>query len=296
MTAEVTPVMHRLLQRDAWPGTYVINQTRRSHKRAWLIFIVLFLTATSVIAVVLYSLLGGQNNIYFNTLPPGAKLPSGTECARWVRESPSTESRPVNAQFNHTVGQHVKTWFFPSGDSPQAAKLTPLINGEFTGTTREILQWASCKWGIDQNVVFAQAAVESWWQQHQLGDWTANAKHCPPGHGIGADRKPGECPQSYGILQNKYHLEETAWPGIGVSTAMNADATYAIWRSCYDGYEIWLNDGPKGKSYHVGDLWGCIGRWFAGNWYTPVANRYIDLVKKYLSEQVWLQPRFAQNS
>jgi hypothetical protein len=99
---------------------------------------------------------------------------------------------------------------------------TLLISGEFTGTTREILQWAACKWGIDQNVVFAQAAVESWWQQAQLGDWTANAMRCPPSHGIGADGKPGECPQSYGILQNKYHLEQEAWPGIGVSTAMNA--------------------------------------------------------------------------
>jgi autotransporter family porin len=202
----------------------------------------------------------------------------------------------VNAQSNRTVGHHVKTGFFPPGDSPQAAKLTPLISGEFTGTTREILQWAACKWGIDQDVVFAQAAVESWWQQAQLGDWAANAMRCPPGHGIGADGKPGECPQSYGILQNKYHLEETAWPGIGVSTAMNADAAYAIWRSCYDGYEIWLNDGPKGRPYHAGDLWGCVGRWFAGSWYTPVANRYIDLVKKDLSERVWLQPHFVQNS
>lgn len=292
----MTPVMHRMLQRDARPGSHVVNQTRRSHKRVWLIVIVLLLTATSVIVVVRYSLLNGQSNIHFNTLPPGARLPSGAECARSVRTSPSPESRPVNAQSNRTVGQHVKTGFFPPGDSPQAAKLTPLISGEFTGTTQEILQWAACKWGIDQDVVFAQAAVESWWQQAQLGDWTANAKRCPSGHGIGADGKPGECPQSYGILQNKYHLEETAWPGIGVSTAMNADAAYAIWRSCYDGYEIWLNDGPKGRPYHAGDLWGCVGRWFAGSWYTPVANRYIGLVKKDLSERVWLQPHFTQNS
>jgi hypothetical protein len=288
--------MHRMLQRDARPGSHVTKQIRHGRKRAWLIVIVLLLAATSVIAVVNSSLLSGRVNIHFNTLPPGARLPSGAECARSVRESPSSESRPVNAQSNRTVGHPVKTGFFPPGDSSQAAKLTPLISGEFTGTTQEILQWAACKWGIDQNVVFAQAAVESWWQQAQLGDWTANAKWCPPGHGIGADGKSGECPQSYGILQNKYHLEEKAWPGIGVSTAMNADAAYAIWRSCYDGYEIWLNDVPKGRPYHAGDLWGCVGRWFAGSWYTPVANRYIDMVKKDLSEQVWLQSHFAQNS
>jgi hypothetical protein len=281
--------MHRMLQRDARSGSHAIEPIRRRHKLAWLIVIVLLLAAASGIAVVRYSSLRGQgNDIYFNTLPPGARLPSGAACARWVRESPSPESRPVNAQSNRTVGHPVKNGFFPPGDSPQAARLTPLISGEFTGTTREILQWAACKWGINQNVVFAQAAVESWWQQAQLGDWTRDAKRCPPGHGIGADGKPGECPQSYGILQNKYHLEQAAWPGIGESTAMNADAAYAIWRSCYDGYETWLNDVPKGRTYHAGDLWGCVGRWFAGSWYTPVANRYIDMVKKDLSEQVWL--------
>jgi autotransporter family porin len=173
------------------------------------------------------------------------------------------------------------------------AQLAPLISGDFTGTTQQILRWAACKWGIDQDVVFAQATVESWWEQGQLGDWTSNAKLCPPGHAIGADGEPGECPQSYGILQNRYFTEKPAWPGIGDSTAMNADAAYAIWRSCYDGYETWLNNPPKGQPYHAGDLWGCVGRWFTGNWHTPEADTYIDLVKQNISEQVWLQPYFA---
>ena len=169
-----------------------------------------------------------------------------------------------------------------------------MINGEFTGTTQEILQWAACKWGIDQDVVFAQAAAESWWQQGKLGDWTANPELCPPGHEIGAEGKPGECPQSYGIMQDRYSLEKSAWPGIEVSTAMNVDVAYAIWRSCYDGYETWLNNDSESQPYHAGDLWGCVGRWFAGNWYTPEAEAYIHLVKKYMGEQVWLQPSFTE--
>jgi autotransporter family porin len=256
----------------------------------------LVITATFVFAAACSSPAGDQSKIYFHTLPPGAGLPSGAECAGEIRASKSTESRPVNARFNHTVGQHVQPWFFPAGDSPQVAKLAPLISGEFTGTTQQILQWAACKWGIAQDVVFAQAAVESSWRQGELGDWTSNARLCAPGYGIGADGKPGACPQSYGILQNRYFTEKSAWPGIGDSTAMNTDAAYAIWRSCYDGYEIWLNNVPKGQPYHAGDLWGCVGRWFTGSWYTPEADRYIDLVKKYLSEQVWLQPYFAQIS
>ena len=74
---------------------------------------------------------------------------------------------------------------------------------------------------------------------------------------------------------------------------MNVDAAYAIWRSCYDGFEVWLSGSPGSHPYRAGDLWGCVGRWFAGDWYTPEADQYIDLVKEYMSEQVWLQPYFA---
>jgi len=230
--------------------------------------------------------------VHFNTLPPGAKLPSGAECARLVKASPSPEVRADNARFNHTVGQHVPATFFPAGDLPQVSKLAPRISGNFTGSTADILRWAACKWGIDQNIVFAEAAVESWWQQGFVGDWTKDVTTCPPGHGLGVDGVPGECPQSYGILQNKFTFERDAWPGLGDSTAMNVDAMYSIWRSCYDGYEVWLNNEPRGREYSGGDLWGCIGRWFAGSWYTPDANRYISKVQEYLSEQVWLKPDF----
>lgn len=236
----------------------------------------------------------GRPPVHFRTLPPGAKLPSGAQCARWVRESPSAENRVVNLAFNGSTGQHVGRRFFPAGDSPQVKKLAPLITGDFTGTTREILRWAACKWGISQDVVFAQAAVESWWQQNQLGDWGTDPRRCPPGHGIGADGRPGQCPQSYGILQNKYSFEKAAWPGFAASTAMNADAAYAVWRSCYDGYEVWLNDEPRGQRYHAGNLWGCVGRWFAGAWFTSAADRYIRQVKAFFRSRIWMGASFGR--
>jgi autotransporter family porin len=190
------------------------------------------------------------------------------------------------------AGRPVGPGFFPAGDSTQARALAPRISGNFSGTTQEILRWAACKWGINQNIAFAQAAVESWWRQGQLGDWTADTALCPPGHGIGADGKPGECPQSYGILQDKFPFEKAAWPAIAASTAMNADAAYAIWRSCYDGYEVWLNDEPRGQRYRAGDVWGCVGRWFAGGWYTQEADQYIQQVQGFLAERVWQRPGF----
>ncbi len=234
--------------------------------------------------------------VQFSTLPPGAKLPSGAECARLVRASSSPENRPGNVTFNRTTGQRVGPGFFPAGDSPQVKALLPRIDGDFTGTTEDILRWAACKWGISQDVVFAQAAAESWWEQPELGDWGTQAGLCPPGHGLGANGRPRECPQSYGILQDKFYFEEAGWPGIGTSTAMNVDAAYAIWRSCYDGYEVWLNDEPRGQQYYAGNLWGCVGRWYAGSWYTPAADRYISVVQEYLRQRIWRQPGFGQGS
>jgi hypothetical protein len=232
---------------------------------------------------------------HFRTLPPGAKLPSGAQCARWVRATPSPEVRSSNKADNHHGGEHVGAGFL-SGDGPRARKLTERIDGDFTGTTQEILRWAACKWGIDQNMVFAQAAGESWWRQSTLGDFGTDASACPPGHGIGADGVPGECPQSYGILQNRYPYEQQSWPGIGRSTAMNADTAYAIWRACYDGYETWLNTVPRGSQYHAGDSWGCIGRWFAGRWRTAPADGYIHKVRQYMVEKIWLTPDFKHAS
>jgi hypothetical protein len=240
----------------------------------------------------------GRNSvpIHFRTLPPGAVLPTGAECARWVRQSPRPpENKGVNKRFNHVTGQHVGPHFFPAGDSPHAQrKLAPRINGHFTGTTKQILRWAACKWGINQNVVFAQAAVESWWRQTTLGDWGTDPKACPPGHKLGADGQAGQCPQSYGILQNRYPFEKGSWPGIGRSTAMNADTAYAIWRSCYVGDEIWLNNVPHNGRYHRGDMWGCVGRWFAGRWHTAPAQQYIKKVRTYLRERIWTTKDFQQ--
>jgi hypothetical protein len=233
--------------------------------------------------------------VYFHTLPPGAKLPSGATCAKLVNAAREPESKAANRKYNRVTGQHVGPHFFSAGDSRKArTRLAPRIDGDFTGTTIDILRWAACKWGIDQDIVFAQAAVESWWQQDTKGDWGTDAAACPPGHKLGADGKPGQCPQSYGILQNRYPYEDGGWPAMINSTAMNADAAYGIWRACFDGYETWLNTVPRGSRYHAGDAWGCVGRWFAGRWRTAAALGYIARVKQYLREKIWLKHYFRQ--
>ncbi|HUB41108.1 MAG TPA: hypothetical protein VMA72_19885 [Streptosporangiaceae bacterium] len=261
--------------------------SRLGNRRLGWIAVLLALVVAGTVAIVQGASPGSA--AYFQTLPPGAQLPSGADCAGLVNSSPLPEDRSANKPFNSRIGRPVGARFLAT-DSPMAQNLARRVNGDFTGTTIDILRWAACKWGIDQDIVFAQAAVESWWQQGTLGGWTANAADCPPGNKLGKNGKPGQCPVTYGILQNTYG--NGGWPAIAQSTAMNADAAYAIWRACYDGYETWLNTMPRGGQYQKGNVWGCLGAWFSGQWLNPPALSYIAQVKEYLHEKIWLKPDF----
>jgi hypothetical protein len=227
---------------------------------------------------------------YFSLRSPGSKLPSDPECAALVKKRP--ENKKGNVVYNATkANQRLPADFFGGSDPRANSEIGPRVTGDFVGTTDEILQWVACKWGADEDMVKAQAAVETWWRQPVFGDWTSNADNCAPGHGIGADGKPGLCPESFGILQNRYPYEKGAWPGIKTSTAFNADTAYAYWRACYEGYEYWLNYDGK---YRSGDAWGCVGRWYSGRWYNNDANNYIGVVKDYLKNRVWESPGFQE--
>ena len=230
----------------------------------------------------------------FGTVAPGGALPSGSQCATWVRAKPFPESKGANAAANRATGHHVGGSFFSGDDSRANTVVGPRVDGQFTGTTREILRWAACKWGVDEDLVLAQAAIESWWRQGTLGDWTSDASRCAPGRGLGVDGKPGQCPESYGILQNRYPYEQSGWPGIATSTAMNADLAYAIWRVCFEGYESWLNTVDRGRNYAAGDAWGCVGRWFSGRWHSAAGDEYAGRVRGYLDQRVWETPNFQQ--
>jgi hypothetical protein len=193
----------------------------------------------------------------FATLPPGSPLPSDAECAARVRAT--VERRPANAVPNAT-----------RGTSPNDKY--PRVTGNFTGTTDEILQWTACKWGIDEDIVRAQIAKESWWNQSNVGDGGES-------FGLGQVRRP-------------YHQEAFEDENAVRSSAYNVDYTYAGWRSCYEGKETWLNTVERGATYAAGDLWGCAGVWFAGRWYTQPAKDYIAAVQGYLADRVWEQPGF----
>ena len=189
------------------------------------------------------------------TLPPGSPLPSDEQCAGRVQRNP-WEPRPQNFRANHTTPPGPVT--SRSWGSSAADVLKERVTGDFVGTTDEIIQWASCKWGFETDVTRAQAAQESYWIQATRGDG-----------GV-----------SYGLFQ----IKSTYWTGTlpysESSTAYNADWSLGLRRACFEGY---LYDG-RGR----GDLWGCIGVHFSGLWQSEGARSYVKLVERSLARREWL--------
>jgi autotransporter family porin len=86
-------------------------------------------------------------------------------------------------------------------------------------------------------------------------------------------------------MAEKYRHHGIAFPDAGQSTAYNLDYTLAVWRDCFEGNQTWLERG--GSGYHAGDMWGCVGRWYAGNWRDGKASGYIGRVQSVLNARPW---------
>ena len=223
----------------------------------------------------------GQPNMdaagVFRVIAPGGQLPSDEACAAAVRANPSPENRPRNVPYNNTP------WHSIPGFYERAT-------GNFTGSTDDIIRWTACKWGYDEYVLRAQAARESTGKMDALGVWVSNSAQCLPGHPIGADGRPGQCPGAVGIIQVFGYYFPQAIEGATLSTAYNLDIGIAIWRDCYEGGEGWLGNG-----YAAGDLWGCVGRFYSGAWYDSGANWYINELQTWSAQKYWETSRYIND-
>ena len=233
--------------------------------------------------IVVMVVLATTGCVRFTTRPVNSSIPTSATCASKVRSAP--ETRSMNRTMNATKGRQ-KGLTTPY---PAMAK----VDGAFTGTTDQIIQWGACKWGIDEDIVRAMAVIESWWDQRNLGDWQSDRSRCVPGHGIGADGRPGQCPASGGLLSITYQHFPGAFPEAMTSTAYNVDYVLAWWRACYNGQVTWMNDVEHGRRYAAGDAWGCVGAWYAGRWHTPAAEDYIRRVDTARRDKVWNSSAFG---
>ncbi len=231
---------------------------------------------------------------YFQLVGAGqfATLPDDARAAAMVHHS-TWEPRPENAAANRTVPRAFSTEGYSGMENH--AQLFARVTGNFTGTTDEIIQWVAAKWGLPDDVIRAEAVVESSWYQglkdqsgnpiedHGYGDFG----HCggspaPSNYGTGG-------PASFGLMQVKWCAMKDppaggygGWPWIERSTAYSLDLYGAILRGCIEGWDSWLGNG-----YHAGDMWGCIGRWFTGEWYSAGAEEYSERVKTELASRPW---------
>jgi hypothetical protein len=217
---------------------------------------------------------------YLLTRPAGSPLPSGSTCAAQVRREPSKEIRPTNIQANHTRG--IRGVTISAASPAYNAANAKRVDGDFTGTTEQILRWGACKWGFDENLTRARAVVESWWYQRTHGDHSNDPAVC---RRIG---KSAPCYQTYGLLQVRGTAHKGTYPYSERSTAFSVDYSNAWMRACYEGaFSQWMRNG-----YRKGDLWGCVGAYFSGKWYDPGAQRYIARIRQEVALQRWKQPNF----
>jgi len=140
-----------------------------------------------------------------------------------------------------------------------------LVDGQYTGTTEMIIRWAACKWGVDEDMIRAQATAEhgSWIQWNAGGDKRNSAKQCqagnPPEHNstnLWGYLTSDACYQSWSIWQTKVVYSGpdsgawTTWPAINESTAFAVDYRYASQRSCMNGDQSgFFNDKGAGAAY-----------------------------------------------
>jgi hypothetical protein len=272
---------------------------------------------------------------FFELVPVGewGSLPSGEVCQGRVHAS-TWEPRPDNYKRNHVMPdpQAVRAAFasrpravggahHPGWDSWLLAR----VDGQFTGTTDEIFQWGACKWGLPDDLLRAIAVRESTWYQYQTypsgrcvpnfgcGDTfkatsAASGAYCAAvarrGHDYQRDLGRGNCPKTFSIVGVMSWQDPRwgAWPDHQNGTfPFNRDSTaFAVdylagqLRGCYEGWEWWLGGTGTG-GYAAGDLWGCVGAWYAGEWHSPAANGYIGRVKDGMRFWPWLDPSWPVN-
>ncbi|HSX53170.1 MAG TPA: Ig-like domain-containing protein, partial [Patescibacteria group bacterium] len=303
---------------------------------------------------------------YFTLQPVGSwsSLPNDSQCAASVHNS-TWEPRLENFQQNNTMpapGAMAQSFAIRprdqgnTYDSRWDSWLLPRVDGQFTGTTDEILQWAACKWGLPDNLIRADAADESTWFEYlhfpnnaSFGGGGGGSSYWNRGSGDafsaasaasttfcqgiasqailstdihdyqkdpittygGYPYTPGTglCPKTYSIL-GVMSWDDPAWeapypayqgnqngtfPFTRDSTAAAADYWGAQIRGCYEGWESWLkNTGTK--TYAAGDLWGCMGAWYSGDWHSTPATTYITNVQTNENNLIWLNSAFDDSA
>jgi hypothetical protein len=287
-------------------GTWTMTRARGTWKRVLPVLLALVLLSASLAVALRLAQPSGPAigddppppDGFFKLRPVGsyASLPTDAQAAAMVHLS-TWEPRPASAGHNRTIPVHLNLKHSATAahayDPRWNKYILGRITGHYRGTTDEIFQWAAAKWGLPDNLLRTIAYMESDWHQSNFGDFVTNRALCLPGY------KKLPCPVTFGIVGTR----STSWPGIFPwnrnSTAASVDVLGGWLRGCYEGWVWWLRDhGNRSRGvYHAGDIWGCVGAWYSGNWHDGPANgkggeNYLIRAKYWYKERPWFRRGF----
>jgi hypothetical protein len=231
---------------------------------------------------------------HHSMLKPGTSLPSEAECATAVGTS-TNEYAPWN-QDDGTNANGGKGWDsnkppsedlsyfhkYPSCCTELPATDFSNVDGNYSGTTDDLIRITACKWGIDEDYIRAQAWIESGWHQDcaaahggngcaEGGDENSPAG-CTPSSITGFPMQGVQTPptlttsgefcdmegfaglsgtnqyDTWGIAQTKVYYEWATWPMIEESTPFSLDYRYAEMRGRVNGDQYGYFNSQNRKS------------------------------------------------
>lgn len=178
--------------------------------------------------------------------------------------SPVNQTKPSASQLAYYAGDGYRS----SGMDPPYTWMK-LVDGQYAGTTEMIIRWAACKWGMDEDMIRAQATTErgTWVQWNAGGDEHHSINQCQAGNNPDHDSTnlwgylvPNACYQSWSIWQTKVVYSSpdsgawTTWPAMNESTAFAVDYRYAFQRSCMNGDQSGFFEGQRSGPIYLSDV------------------------------------------
>jgi hypothetical protein len=127
---------------------------------------------------------------HLSNLAPNATMPARSTCVTLANQSNFPETTPENVNDGTGWNANKQIWTTPAyfyanagrGGLARAADFAA-VNGKYAGSTQDIIRWAACKWGVDEDWAYAETAEET-------GSWT-NA--CAQLHGGRSCHEGGDC-------------------------------------------------------------------------------------------------------
>lgn len=184
--------------------------------------------------------------------------------------SPGSPTDAITTPVNQTTPNAIQLAYYASDGYRSSEMDAPytwmkMVDGQYTGTTEMIIRWAACKWGMDEDMIRAQAMAEqgTWVQWNAAGDVRYSINQCQAGNNQDHNSTnlwgyliSNACYQSWSIWQNKVVYQRpnigawTTWPAMNESTAFAVDYRYAFQRSCMNGDRSgYFNDKGVGGAY-----------------------------------------------